>query len=105
MADAKARDLITAIETLRDNYLMKLAEVHDDYVHTRMLWRSLQVRVQRHNKKLTERLMRGGCNSWCSDPRHWFLLHVLREKVRMRVLSFECRTAPTHEEPSPRPSP
>jgi hypothetical protein len=47
-----AGNLATDLEAIRDSYLRKLNELHDDYVHTRTLWRSVQVRVQRHKRKL-----------------------------------------------------
>jgi hypothetical protein len=40
------------IEGLRDNCFGKLEDLHDDHVHTRTLWRSVQVRVQRHGARL-----------------------------------------------------
>jgi hypothetical protein len=46
-------DLAAEIQTLCDAYARKLDELHDDYVYTRRLWRSVQVQVLRHGRKLT----------------------------------------------------
>jgi hypothetical protein len=46
-------DLKTGIQNLSDEYLRRLGEIHDDYVHTRMLWNELLVRVRRHKMKLS----------------------------------------------------
>jgi hypothetical protein len=46
-------DLTADIRVLADAYLRKLDELHDDYVYTRRLWRSLQVQVLRHGRKLS----------------------------------------------------
>jgi hypothetical protein len=45
--------LALGIQTLRDNYVRTLNELHDDYVHTRMLWQILHVWVQRYGENLT----------------------------------------------------
>ncbi|HZK79790.1 MAG TPA: hypothetical protein VFC46_01960, partial [Humisphaera sp.] len=38
------------IQNLHDAYMRKLAELHDDFVHTRMLWNHLRARVQHFNE-------------------------------------------------------
>lgn len=48
-------DLTTRIRLLWADYGRKLDDLHDDFVYTRMLWRSVQVRVQRHKRKLSVR--------------------------------------------------
>jgi hypothetical protein len=40
------------IQGFRDDFFRKLEDLHDDHVHTRMLWRSIQARVLRHGAKL-----------------------------------------------------
>jgi hypothetical protein len=46
-------DLTSDVQTLRDRYLRSLEDLHDDYAYTRMLWRTMLVRVQRHNESFS----------------------------------------------------
>jgi hypothetical protein len=46
-------DLPPAIQNLRDSYETTLRELHDDYVHTRMVWQFLRVRVLRYGNNPT----------------------------------------------------
>ena len=43
-------DLTLRIHILCDAYVVKLNDLHDDFVHTRMLWVTLQVRVRRYSE-------------------------------------------------------
>lgn|SRR6185437_12506321 len=46
-------DLTSVIQGPCQNYLQKLNDLHDDYAHTRMLWFTLQVSVQRYHRNPT----------------------------------------------------
>jgi hypothetical protein len=46
-------DLKPQITTLRDDSLRKLNELHDEYDHSRKLWRMLQVRVERYGEEIS----------------------------------------------------
>lgn len=46
-------DLANEISDLRDNSLSILNELHDDYIHTKKLWRTVQIRVARYGESFS----------------------------------------------------